>query len=133
MLLVPCTLCAAAICEEQEAAQTAELAVVAPLGQSSTTDGSSAETGGCVYLEDDSWAAQKSNSNPAMDLYATTPLLRSLAASAAPAVEPTQGQLAVDDFYVRPLLKRAVSYRDTYEPFDKDYTDVQIRCVFPFT
>ncbi|KAL8445488.1 hypothetical protein Emed_005569 [Eimeria media] len=57
----------------------------------------------------------------------TTPLLRSLAASAAPAVEPALGRLAVDDFYANPSSKRAISYRDAHEPFDKDYTDIQIR------
>ncbi|KAL8272320.1 hypothetical protein Esti_003774 [Eimeria stiedai] len=56
-----------------------------------------------------------------------TPLLRSLAASAAPAMEPALGGLAVDDFYLNSSSKRAISYRDTYEPFDKDYTDIQIR------
>lgn len=73
-------------------------------------------------------AAQRSDTRPPLDMHATTPLLRSLAASVASPVEPAQGRLAVDDFCTHPLLKRAVSYRDTYEPFDKDYTDVQIRC-----
>ncbi|OEH77784.1 hypothetical protein cyc_03451 [Cyclospora cayetanensis] len=72
-------------------------------------------------------AARRTDNATPVYLDVTTPLLRSLAASATPAAEPTQDRLAVDDFYALPLLKRAVSYRDTYEPFDKDYTDVQIR------
>ncbi|KAL8436570.1 hypothetical protein ACSSS7_001602 [Eimeria intestinalis] len=60
----------------------------------------------------------------------TTPLLRSLAASAAPAMQPALGRLAVDDFYANPSSKRAISYRDAYEPFDKDYTDIEIRCAY---
>ncbi|KAL8430332.1 hypothetical protein Efla_001097 [Eimeria flavescens] len=71
--------------------------------------------------------SRRGNSSvPPVDICASTPLLRSLAASAAPAVEP-QGRLAVDDFYAHPFSKRAISYPDTYEPFDKDYTDIQIR------
>ncbi|CDJ49467.1 hypothetical protein, conserved [Eimeria brunetti] len=62
-----------------------------------------------------------------LDMSATTPLLRSLAASSAPPVEDTQGQLAVDDFYALPLPKDVLCYRDAYEPFEDDYADVQIR------
>ncbi|CDJ34139.1 uncharacterized protein EMH_0018920 [Eimeria mitis] len=72
-------------------------------------------------------SAHHGDNAPVLDANATTPLLRSLAASSAPAVESTQGQLLVDDFYALPLLKGAVCYRDAHEPFDTDYTDVQIR------
>ena len=72
-------------------------------------------------------SVQHGGSAPALDMSATTPLLRSLAASSAPPVENTQGQLLVDDFYARPLLKGTFCYRDSYDPFE-DYTDVQIRC-----
>ncbi|KAL8451596.1 hypothetical protein Emag_002639 [Eimeria magna] len=67
---------------------------------------------------------------PSSSACSSTPLLRSLAASAVPAVEPALGRLAVDDFYANPSSKRAISYRDAHEPFDKDYTDIQIRCAY---
>lgn len=74
-------------------------------------------------------AGARSTSTPPgfIDMSASTPLLRSLAASAAPPVESSQGKLAVDDFYANPIQKRAVSFRDIHEPFDKDYSDTHIR------
>lgn len=74
--------------------------------------------------------AEGSGRVPPLDINASTPLLRSLAASSAPAVDSTHDQLLVDDFYVRPLLKGPLPHRDACDPFERDYTDVQIRCMY---
>lgn len=74
--------------------------------------------------------AEGSGRAPPLDINASTPLLRSLAASSAPAVDSTHDQLLVDDFYMRPLLKGPLPHRDACDPFDRDYTDVQIRCMY---
>ncbi|CDI75415.1 hypothetical protein, conserved [Eimeria praecox] len=96
--------------------------------QMATRDADAAEEGRRCVAEARSEAAQRSdNAPPALDLSVTTPLLRSLAASSAPPVENAQDQLLVDDFYALPLLRGALRYRDAYDPFERDYTDAQIR------